>query len=137
MSKENILNEITELYENRTYLDFQEKILLHLKNIEAPDIIKNSEEDFITSFKDKTGKNYSIRLLSWISGRVWSTVNPITGLLRESLGERCGQITEKLKSFNHKYSRRHSEWDLSQMCNVSNVNAVFSNCRNVTHQNIA
>jgi len=122
---------ITKLDENRTYLDFQEKILLHLKNIEAPHIIKNSEGDFITSFKDKTGKNHSIRLLSWISGRVWSTVNPITGSLRESLGERCGEVTEKLKSFNHKYSRRYFEWDLSQSLWVENHFSLFDEEQNI------
>ena len=110
---------------DKSYLDFQEKILLHLKNSPAPDLIKNLKGYFTTKFDNKTGETRYIRLISWTSGRVWSTVNPITTSLRGSLGQCCGEITERLKSFDHKYAHRLFEWDLAQSLWVESHLSLF------------
>ena len=55
-----------------------------------------------------------LRVLNWISGRIWQNVNPKTEELRYKLGVCCGSITQKLLSFNHSFSNRKFEWDLAQ-----------------------
>ena len=47
------------------------------------------------------GKRLCLRLLEWISGRIWQKVNPKTRELRYKLGVCCGSVTQKLLSFTH------------------------------------
>ncbi len=99
-------------------IQFRESILKHLKK---------KDPDFLhpVSFTDIDGKNISqitdssgttryVRLLSWIDGKVWSSVNPKKDDLLFSLGERAGAITSALNDFNHKYAKRQIDWDIAQ-----------------------
>ena len=96
------------------YLDFQQKILLHLKGQDAPQVIPDLYQNPTAVFYDDQGEKRSMRLLSWISGRVWSQVNPYTKTLRYRLGVSCGSLTQRLQSFDHPYAHRYFEWDLAQ-----------------------
>jgi 4-aminobutyrate aminotransferase-like enzyme/Ser/Thr protein kinase RdoA (MazF antagonist)/murein DD-endopeptidase MepM/ murein hydrolase activator NlpD len=96
------------------YLDFQQKILLHLKGQEAPQVISDINQNPTAVFYDDQGEKRFMRLLSWISGRVWSQVNPYSETLRYRLGVSCGSLTQRLQSFDHPYAHRYFEWDLAQ-----------------------
>lgn len=102
---------------NHQFLDFQEKILLHLNaninNLISPKI-KNTNFGHSTTFlKDPDGKKRSVRLLSWIGGRVWNNVNPHTKKLRHELGFICGNVSRSLIDFDHDFSHRFFEWDIA------------------------
>ena len=100
------------------YLDFQIKIINFIKskknNLDIPDIVLNNKNDEITEFIDSNKQNRKARLLTWIPGRLWSSVNPQTDDLRFSLGEKSGIMTSLLDGFHHKYGNRKFEWDISQ-----------------------
>lgn len=104
--------------ENENYLDFQQKLLLFVekngKNLVAPRVIKDKDKNLISSFIDDFGNNRKVRLLSWVAGRVWSSVNPQLDGLRFSLGEKCGMLTNALQGFDHKEAHREFEWDVAQ-----------------------
>ena len=53
-------------------------------------------------------------MLTWVSGRVWSSVNPKLDDLRFSLGQQCGLLTKALQGFDHPEAHREFEWDVAQ-----------------------
>jgi 4-aminobutyrate aminotransferase-like enzyme/Ser/Thr protein kinase RdoA (MazF antagonist) len=103
---------------DEAYLDFQQKLLLHIagKNpdFQYPKIIKTLSGENEKTILDDYGKNRKIRLLNWISGRLWSSVNPQLDDLRYSLGEKGGEITQVLADFNHPCATRTFDWDIAQ-----------------------
>ena len=72
------------------YIDFQLKILLHLSEtnpeLTVPKIILNKEGNPYTTFTDDFGQLRLVRMLTWIDGRLWSSVHPITEDLLYNLG---------------------------------------------------
>jgi 4-aminobutyrate aminotransferase-like enzyme/Ser/Thr protein kinase RdoA (MazF antagonist) len=100
------------------YLDFQEKLLLHIQNkkpvIKFPRLIKILSGQYSFTVIDSDNQTRSVRLLEWIPGRLWSSVNPISDELLFSLGELCGEITNLLQDFNHPKATREFDWDIAQ-----------------------
>tara|TARA_B100001113_G_scaffold353714_1_gene359306 strand:- start:848 stop:3874 length:3027 start_codon:yes stop_codon:yes gene_type:complete len=100
------------------YLDFQIKILKFINsknnNLPVSKLILNKKKKNITETQDHYGAKRIVRLLKWIPGRVWSSVNPQLDDLRYSLGEKSGNVTKLLKGFDHKIAHREFEWDIAQ-----------------------
>ncbi|MEO6537372.1 MAG: aminotransferase class III-fold pyridoxal phosphate-dependent enzyme, partial [Ferruginibacter sp.] len=100
------------------YLDYQEKLLLHIQDkkptVKFPQLVKTSSGEYAFTFIDDDQQNRSVRLLQWIPGRLWSSVNPHLDGLRFSLGEVCGEVTNLLQDFNHPKARRVFDWDIAQ-----------------------
>lgn len=104
--------------ENENYLDFQQQLLQfvadHGRNLMAPKVISDTNGNAISKITDDFGKERHVRLLSWVSGRVWSGVNPQLDDLRYSLGKQCGLLTQALQRFDHAEAHRGFDWDVAQ-----------------------
>ncbi|MBJ7881050.1 aminotransferase class III-fold pyridoxal phosphate-dependent enzyme [Gelidibacter salicanalis] len=104
--------------ENEDYLDFQQQLLQFVadngQHVIAPKVISDVEENSISKITDNFGNKRHVRLLSWVSGRVWSGVNPQLDDLRYSLGRQCGLLTQALQGFDHKQAHRTFDWDVAQ-----------------------
>jgi 4-aminobutyrate aminotransferase-like enzyme/Ser/Thr protein kinase RdoA (MazF antagonist) len=104
--------------ENENYLDFQQQLLQfvadHGRNLMAPKVISDTNGNAISKITDDFGKERHVRLLSWVSGRVWSGVNPQLDDLRFSLGKQCGLLTQALQGFDHAEAHRPFDWDVAQ-----------------------
>ncbi|MDN3491513.1 aminotransferase class III-fold pyridoxal phosphate-dependent enzyme [Winogradskyella bathintestinalis] len=100
------------------YLDFQQKLLQFIEKNDqeliAPKVINDKNGKSISQFTDAYGNLRNVRVLSWISGRVWSSVNPQLTNLRYSLGAQCGLLTKALQGFDHTEAHREFEWDIAQ-----------------------
>ncbi len=98
------------------YLDFQERILLHLNkgNGTFPEIIENKDGNPNSIIIDENGNKRVVRLLSWVVGRVWSEVNPILSELLINLGKKAGNLTNLLYDFEHSFGHRNFEWDIAR-----------------------
>jgi len=109
-----IANEI----ENYYYIKAQNDLLLYLKNqnfdFELPSLIKNREDEFITEIKDKNGKSYNSRLLTWIKGDFLAEIEVDEELLI-SYGRSLGKIDRALENFDIPYARRNWHWDLKNI----------------------
>ena len=100
------------------FIEFQQELLDHVaKNsarINVPVTFADQDGNFISEITDESGNTRKVRLLSWIEGRIWSSVNPITNRLLYSLGEQAGRLTKALKGFDHSMAKRKFEWDVAQ-----------------------
>jgi 4-aminobutyrate aminotransferase-like enzyme/Ser/Thr protein kinase RdoA (MazF antagonist) len=103
--------------EAEDYLDFQ--VAMHLfignrnPNFNFPRLIPNKEGKVVSEYKDADGNIRKVRLLSWIDGRLWSSVNPITPQLRYTLGQQCANFTSAMMGFEHPFANRIFDWDLN------------------------
>jgi len=98
------------------YIDFQINLLEYLnKNCEI-EITKSEltiEGSRSCIVKDGLGRDRCVRLLSWVEGRLWSSVNPINKSLRKELGYKAAILSNSLINFKHSFSKREIEWDIS------------------------
>ncbi|MEM9142608.1 MAG: aminotransferase class III-fold pyridoxal phosphate-dependent enzyme, partial [Bacteroidota bacterium] len=116
--KEGYVLKISRSDENGHYLDFQQKIFRHIaqkdKTLVAPKVINDTSGKAISEITDHHGNLRKVRLLTWISGRIWSKVNPQLNVLRYRLGQHCGRLTQALQGFDHKEAHRVFVWDIAQ-----------------------
>jgi 4-aminobutyrate aminotransferase-like enzyme/Ser/Thr protein kinase RdoA (MazF antagonist) len=101
-----------------SYIEFQQELLNHVANskdeIDAPKTFPDRDGNFISEITDAAGNVRKVRLLSWMDGRLWSSVNPIQDNLLFSLGEETGKLTNALQGFDHPEAHREFVWDVAQ-----------------------
>jgi 4-aminobutyrate aminotransferase-like enzyme/Ser/Thr protein kinase RdoA (MazF antagonist) len=112
------------------YLTFQDELLQHLEknkpDFNYPKAYRDDAENGIFDYVDEYGQKRKIRLLNWIEGNLYADVNPKSDNLRFSLGQRCGQITNSLQTFNHQLAIRTFDWDLANALWVEQYLGLFS-----------
>ena len=114
--KKEYLLKISRSNFNLDYIDYQIKLLDHLKkdfSINIPLNIQTIKGENFCIEKDSQGDDRCIRLLSWINGRLWSSVNPIEKELRIELGSKTALLSQSLEKFKHPYSNRKIDWDIA------------------------
>ncbi|CAM1373689.1 aminotransferase class III-fold pyridoxal phosphate-dependent enzyme [Tenacibaculum xiamenense] len=114
--------------ENIQYLEYQQALLKHVESTEnnLPKVIEDRNGDSISSVIDDEGNERYVRLLSWVDGRLWSSVNPKSNELRFSLGQHAGRLTKQLQGFEHKEAHREFHWDVAQGSWTLDHTALFS-----------
>lgn len=99
------------------YLEFQQELLQHITasgaDVPTPVPIPDLRGNHISETRDKHGQVRKVRLLSWIEGRLWSGVNPVSNRMLFSLGEEAARLTLALQGFEHPLAEREFEWDLA------------------------
>ncbi len=104
--------------EKRDNLEFQDAMMLHLisKNLglEIPEVIYSTNKEYITTINDSEGNKRFIRLLTWVEGRPFATVNPHSEHLLYNLGNLCGKLSTALQDFDHPAAHRFIKWDIAQ-----------------------
>lgn len=95
------------------HIDFQIKMLLHLKNSQTslilPQPVPNLSGDYY--FWYDCPKPRLVWMLEWVEGRLWQSVHPKTKALRNSLGQQLGLLSIGLSHFDHPYAHRFIKWD--------------------------
>ena len=117
-SKDCYILKISRPNQSKKYSDFQEKLLQYLEDkatIVSPKIILDKKRNASSEYIDSSKNVRSVRLLTWIPGRLWSSVNPQTNFLRFNLGQQCGKLTKTLRFFKHTEAYRNFEWDIAQI----------------------
>lgn len=103
---------------NDNFTLFLRDILLYLEKnsneLTVPRIICDKKGDYISELFDGNQNKQNVRLLSWVSGRIWGQVNPRLKKLHFSLGKTCGKITKALQNFDHPQAHGEFEWDTAQ-----------------------
>ena len=111
-------------------IEFQQELLNHMTNnsngLESPKVIPDLRGNQLSEITDDSGHTRKVRLLSWIEGRLWSSVNPRSNRLLFSLGAVAGSLTKVLQDFDHPKARRYFEWDVAQAGWTCNYLHMFS-----------
>ncbi len=94
--------------------------------IVSPVTVPGPQGNPVSEFKDEEGRNRFTQLITWIDGRLWSSVNPVTYKLLYSLGNQAGLLTRTLQGFEHPMAQRYFEWDLAQAGWTSEYRNLFS-----------
>lgn len=98
-------------------LAFQNELLEFLDtnslSVLIPKIIRNKDGNYISETNINTVKRYA-RVVTFIDGRIWATINPKTKKLRNQLGEKAGKITKHLLDFEHPAAHRSFDWNLAE-----------------------
>jgi 4-aminobutyrate aminotransferase-like enzyme/Ser/Thr protein kinase RdoA (MazF antagonist) len=97
------------------YLDFQDKLLLHLEGKDKADFPRTyrTDQKGIFEYKDKSDRIRKIRLLHWMDGNLMSSLSFKSNHVRHTLGLCGGDITTSLIDFDHSLSKREFDWDLA------------------------
>lgn len=99
-------------------IDFQSKMLDWIaersQDIRSPQLIRNISGQAVSEYRDSNGQIRIVRLLTWMPGRLWSSVNPQNAPLLQSLGQEAGKLTQILQGFGHDYAQRKFDWDVAQ-----------------------
>jgi 4-aminobutyrate aminotransferase-like enzyme/Ser/Thr protein kinase RdoA (MazF antagonist) len=97
-------------------IHFQNALLQHLAKKKLacgiPKICPNRAGD-LTTTGTHTNQQLKIRLLSWVPGRLWADVHPISSALRTDLGKKAGELTAALQGFDHPEAIRTFDWNLA------------------------
>ena len=100
------------------FAEFQEDILKQLNNSRKnklyPKQILNKKGNAISCFYNKNNETRFFKLNSWIEGRLWFEVNPITDSLRLKLGQAVGNLTKSLSNLKIIDCNYNTDWDLSK-----------------------
>ena len=104
--------------EDPAFLSYLQDVLLYIQQIKtdiiSPIAYPDTNGAFVSEITDAHGQARPVRLLSWIDGRLWSEVKPLTDDLLFSLGEQAGKLTTVLQDFEHPLTHREFEWDVAQ-----------------------
>lgn len=98
-------------------IDFQESLLLHLAEhpeVTSSQLIPTIEGKYHILVEDESKETRVLRVLTWLDGRLWSSVNPINETLLFELGQAAGTLTNALQDFTHYFADRSIEWDLKE-----------------------
>lgn len=98
-----------------SYVEYQNSLLEYLASTpaKAPTTIQSVSGKDYEIIKDINGNQRLVRLMSWIPGRLWSEVAPISSSLLVNLGQCTGTLTKSLLGFDHKEAHREFEWDIA------------------------
>lgn len=129
-SNEKFILKIANEHEQLSHLELQNDVIKHLS---AHGTISNtstvckslSGEEILHLRIEGADKRY-VRLLTWIDGRVFATVNPHSPQLLEKLGEMCGQLSVSLKDYDHPAAHRFIKWDPAQAAWTKEHLSMFS-----------
>jgi 4-aminobutyrate aminotransferase-like enzyme/Ser/Thr protein kinase RdoA (MazF antagonist) len=115
------------------YLTFQQEILQHVarsdQGIQSPLLLPDVHGALISEFKDSSGHARKVRMLTWMEGRLWSSVNPVNDNLLFSLGQQAGRLTKALQGFAHPLAKRNFEWDVARVGWTRKFTHLFSKDR--------
>jgi len=102
--------------ENREVLDFQNAAMNLLSEIwssgNVPRVIKSLAGQFLCPVIGSDGEQYWMRVLTFLPGRLLSTVLPRSELTLERLGYALGELDRCLADFQHPAMERELQWDL-------------------------
>ncbi len=100
------------------YVEFQQELLKYITQsklaVHSPKVLPDMNGTFISKITDTSGNTRIVRMLSWVNGRLWSSVNPQKEELLYSLGKQAGIMTKALQGFDHSVAHRDFEWDIAQ-----------------------
>ena len=92
----------------------EQPLLQYLSNqkLKVPKVIPTQNGALFTALHIDDQKR-SLRVISWIDGKLWSEINPHAENLREQLGQLTGQLLTALNSYEATQESLNPSWELN------------------------
>ncbi|MFW9805968.1 MAG: phosphotransferase, partial [Candidatus Thorarchaeota archaeon] len=115
---EEFVLKISAVSEKVETLEFQNQAMHHLADgfmlPIAPRIQKTVSGDEIAQIESHDGNSHFVRLVSYLHGRIMSSVNPHSSELLEDFGKFIGTLSKSFADFDHPSTHRDFYWDLKK-----------------------
>ena len=124
-SKKKYILKVSNSEESKAFLNLQDYVLSQLgKRPSINKFIPKKIHSSIKSFKDLNGKKCFVRILSYVEGKMYASVNH-NSLLEVSLGSLLGNLSNELKNIMKKAALRKFQWDPSSIKWISKEIEMF------------
>jgi len=104
------------------FFDAQVKIVHHLSKTEVADkffnYIPNKNGQSMTLLQIQ-GRNYFLRLLTFLEGEFWMNLKSPSDALKIDLGSLLGKMDKALKDFSHPAMHRYYLWDINNAADAN------------------
>jgi 4-aminobutyrate aminotransferase-like enzyme/Ser/Thr protein kinase RdoA (MazF antagonist) len=101
--------------DQESVLDLQNKAMEHLAIaapfLQLPRLCRTTKGETIVQVENGDGSKHFLRLLTYVSGKLFAKVSPHAPELLRSLGSALGTITKGLVDFHHPSANRELKWD--------------------------
>ncbi|MCX7554338.1 aminotransferase class III-fold pyridoxal phosphate-dependent enzyme [Marinicella sp. S1101] len=99
--------------------EFENALMIHLSKHQAaglnlPQPILNQHNQWLTTCDNIDGELIIMRVLTWVSGVLWSDYLPHSPMMLCQLGQQAAALDTALETFSHPLAERAFEWDLAQ-----------------------
>lgn len=105
--------------EDRDVLDFQNAALDHVSHcsphLAIPRVVRARNGASIALAHDGSGRQFLVRLMTWIPGETYRKSTPHDEALLSSLGTRLAELDDALRHFRHRAMHRPLHWDLKHL----------------------
>jgi Ser/Thr protein kinase RdoA (MazF antagonist) len=102
--------------EDRDVLEFQNAALEHVSNhspqLAIPRLVRGRNGINMAIAHDGGGRQFLVRLMTWVPGETYVTTTSHSEVLLASLGTRLAELDAALQSFQHRAMHRSLHWDL-------------------------
>jgi 4-aminobutyrate aminotransferase-like enzyme/Ser/Thr protein kinase RdoA (MazF antagonist) len=116
-SKKSYIVKLSRVSESINELEMQNEAMnyLHSNQCAVPQVLPSLSGDNITLIHSLQGKQYYLRLLTYLEGNFYAEANSHmhTENLWRSLGEFMGNVDRHLSNFHHPAACRFLDWDLA------------------------
>ncbi|MFQ6021117.1 MAG: aminotransferase class III-fold pyridoxal phosphate-dependent enzyme [Acidiferrobacterales bacterium] len=96
-------------------LDLQNKALAHLQRVaphlDLPRVVPTRSGDESGIWPGDEDASHSVRLLTWLEGRLWAEMKPSVTETGPALGTFLGRLDKALATFSHPAMQREYLWD--------------------------
>lgn len=109
--------------EQEAVLDLQNRVIdylsAHVTNVDFPRVIQAPDGKAIANITETGGRNYCVRLLRYLPGRLLKDVPEYSNSLLQDIGRVLGEMDTVLQAFAHPAANRPDlPWDLKNAVNV-------------------
>lgn len=84
-------------------------------NLVLPRQIPTQSGKLIEQVTDENGQVRTMRLMTWLPGRLWAKVNPHNDFLWQNLGNACGTMMQALQGFEHPVAHQFFKWNSAEL----------------------
>ncbi|MEE8467562.1 MAG: phosphotransferase [Planctomycetota bacterium] len=119
---EQLVLKVSPVGEDAILLEAQAQVLDHLESagIPAPRVRRDLDGDAVTCWIDTLGRRRSVRMLTWLPGRMLVDATPRSPALLEDLGRFLGRMDRVLADCTQAALRWKNEWDMLRAAEVRN-----------------
>ena len=119
--------------EEKTFVEAQNDVLAYLSDKVSlcPQIIPDSQGQYISRLRTEKGRQYRARMLTWFEGIPLASLELHHPALLRDIGNKLGSIDNALAGYDHHGFRREFIWDLS------GFESTVSQCRNLVRDSSA